>query len=295
MSETASPKLLVTGASGKLGRLVIERLVATGVPNVVAASREPDKLPLYHGVLRRRADFDDPASLDAAFKGVDRALVISGDRIDVPGLRIRQHKAAIDAARRAGVKHVLYTSMLNPSGSSIPFAPDHLETEKAIEASGMDFSILRVSWYAENLLTSLPGNVASGKWFTSAQVGRINHVPRHDVARAAAGALASRNGVREKLDITGPMPLTIAEIAAVAAEIAGKPIEVVQVSDAQLAAGVRAAGVPEAYIPLVVGTDANIRAGKFDVTSDAVQRLTGTPAASLREFLAANRTAWCGS
>jgi NAD(P)H dehydrogenase (quinone) len=293
MSETASPQLLVTGANGKLGRLVIERLVAAGVPNVVAGSREPHKLPAHKGVLHRRADFDDPASLDAAFRGVDRVLVISSDRIDVPGLRIRQHRAAVDAAKRAGVKHLLYTSMLNPSGSFIPFAPDHLETENAIEASEMGFSILRVSWYAENLLASLPGILASGKWFTSAKDGRINHIPRLDVARAAAGALASRNGVRERFDITGPAPLRIAEIAAIASGIAGKPIEVVQVSDGQLAAGTRAAGVPEAFIPLVVGTDANIRAGKFDVASDAVKRLSGTAAPSLRDFLAANKAVWC--
>ena len=293
MSETSSPKLLVSGANGKLGRLVIERLVATGIPNVVAASREPDKLPMHKGVEHRRADFDDSASLDAAFRGVDRVLMISSDRIDVPGLRIRQHKAAIDAAKQAGVKHLLYTSMLNPSGSLIPFAPDHLETENAIEASEMSFSILRVSWYAENLLTSLPGTLASGKWFTSAKDGRINYVPRLDVARAAAGALVSRNGGRERFDITGTAPLSIAEIAAIASGIAGKLIEVVHVSDGQLAAGARAAGVPEAFIPLVVGTDANIRAGKFDVASDAVKRLAGTSAPSLRDFLAANRDVWC--
>jgi NAD(P)H dehydrogenase (quinone) len=291
MADTTEPRLLVTGAGGNLGRRIVELLADAGVGSFVAASRDPAKLTAPPGVETRRADFDDPASLAAAFEGIDRVLLISTDRIDVPGLRITQHRAAVDAAREAGVKHVLYTSMLNPEGSRIPFAPDHLTTEQAIEGSGLDFTILRVSWYAENLLGSLPGVLASGKWFTSAGDGRINYVPRNDVARAAAAALASQSGVREHLDITGPAPLTIAQIATVAAELAGKPIEVVQVSDEDLANGARAAGVPEPFVPLVVATDANIRAGKFDVASDAVERLTDKPAQSVREYLAANKAA----
>ena len=291
MTNSAQSRLLVTGAGGKLGRRVVELLADAGVDGCVAASRDPGKLSPPKGVEKRHADFDDPASLDAAFKGIDRVLVISTDRIDVPGLRIKQHRAAVDAARTAGVKHILYTSMLNPEGSLIPFAPDHHTTEQAIEQSGLDFTILRVSWYAENLLGSLPGVLASGKWFTSAGNGRINYVPREDVARAAAAALASRSGVRERLDITGPAPLTIGQIAGIAAQITGKRIDVVQVSDEDLANGARAAGVPEFVVPLIVGTDANIRAGKFDVASDAVERLTGKPAQSVEAYLKANKSA----
>jgi NAD(P)H dehydrogenase (quinone) len=282
-------RLLVTGASGKLGGRIVDLLAAAGERNFVAASRSPAKLTV--DVEQRHVDFDDSASLAEAFAGIDRVLLISTDRIDVPGLRIKQHAAAVQAARDAGIRHVLYTSMLNPEHSLIPFAPDHLSTERAIEQSGLDFTILRVSWYAENLLGSLPGVLASGQWFTAAGDGRINYVPREDVARAAAAALASRSGVREYLDITGPQPLTIREIAGVATEVAGKPIEVVPVSDDALAAGARAAGVPEPFVPLIVGTDANIRAGGFDVASDAVERLTGRPALSVREFLTANKGA----
>lgn len=290
---SVKPKVLITGASGKLGKRIAELAIAAGVAPLVVGSRNPDKLP-FTNVEKRPVDFDDPDSLAAAFQGIDRALIISTDRIDVPGLRIRQHAAAIHAAKRAGVKHIIYTSMLNPEGSFIPFAPDHLQTEQAIEQSGLDFTILRVSWYAENLLGSLPGVLASGKWFTAAQVGRINYVPRDEVARAAAAALALPAGGRERLNITGPASLSIKEIAAIASELSGKPIEVVQVSDEQLANGLRSAGLPPFVIPLVLGTDQNMRAGKFDVASDAVRRLTGKEAQSLREFLAAHKAAWAG-
>jgi NAD(P)H dehydrogenase (quinone) len=289
----SNPKLLVTGAGGKLGKRIVEHLLASSAGSLVIGSRNPQTLP-FPNLDRRRVDFDDPTSLDAAFKGVDRVLLISTDRIDVPGLRIRQHAAAVDAAKRAGVRHILYTSMLNPEGSFIPFAPDHLQTEQAIERSGLTFTILRVSWYAENLLGSLPGVLASGKWFTAAQNGRINYVPREDVARAAAAALASPGDGRQRLDLTGPEPLTIGQIAAIANELSGKAVEVVQVSDEQLADGLRSAGLPPFVIPLVVGTDQNMRAGKFDVASDAVRRLTGKAAQSVRDYLAAHRAAWAG-
>lgn len=290
--NSESEKLLVTGAGGHLGGAVVKYLAAAGVSNVIAASRNPDKLSAPVGFETRRIDFDDAASLEPAFAGVARALIISTDRIDVPGLRIEQHLAAVEAARKAGVRHILYTSMLNPEGSLIPFAPDHLETEKAIDASGLDYSILRVSWYADNLLATVSGALASGQWFTSAGDGRINYIPRDDVARAAAAALATRTGVRERLDITGPAALTIAEIAAIASRLGAAPIEVVQVTDEQRAEGARSAGVPEPFVPLIVATDANIRAGNFDVTSDAVEQLTGQPATSVEAFLAAHKVEW---
>ena len=291
MSDFLHSKLVVTGASGHLGRRVVELLLEKGATRLIAATRTPEKLDGLSGVEVRKADFSDPASLDAAFAGADRVLVISTDRIDVPGLRIQQHKAAVEAAKRAGVKRILYTSMLNPDRSHIPFAPDHLETERAIEQSGLEFTILRVSWYAENLPSTLAAPLATGKWFTSAGNGRISYVAREDVARAAAAALATSGGANERLDITGPELLTVPEIAKIASEVTGKPIEVVNVSDEEFEKGLAAAGLPPFVIPLVVGTDRNIRAGYFDVESDAVQRLTGKPPQSVREFLIANRAA----
>lgn len=291
MADFLHSRLVVTGASGHLGRRVVELLAAKGAPDLIAATRTPEKLSGLAGVEVRKADFSDAASLDAAFAGADRVLIISTDRIDVPGLRIQQHRAAVEAAKRAGVKRILYTSMLNPDRSFIPFAPDHLETERAIEQSGVEFTILRVSWYAENLLATLAGPLTTGKWYSAAGNGRIAYIPREDVARAAAAALASSGGANQRLDITGAELLTVPEIAKIVSEVTGKPIEVVPVSEEELEKGLAAAGMPPFVIPIVIGTERNIRAGNFDVQSDAVLRMTGKAPQSLRDFLIANRAA----
>lgn len=292
MASSKKSRVLVSGAGGQMGRRVVDLLVAGGGVEVVAGTRDPNKLTGLADVAVRKVDFDDPLTLDAAFAGIDRVLIISTDAIGVPGQRQRQHRAAVDAAARAGVSHIVYTSMPRPEpGSLIPFAPDHYETEQAIERSGRPFTILRNSWYAENLLGSLPPVLASGKWYTSAGEGRIAYVAREDTARAAAAALARDAQVSARFDITGPKAMTVAEIAALATKLFGKPIEVVQVSDEQLAGGLRAAGLPDFVIPLIVGTDANARSGRFDVASDAVLKLTGKPAQSLESFLQANRAA----
>ena len=289
---TSSPTFLVTGAGGHLGRRVVELLLEARAGKVIAATRDPAKLAdlAAKGVETRRADFDDPASLDAAFKGVDRLLIISTDAVGVPGKRERQHKAAVAAAARAHVGHVVYTSMPNPEpGSLIPFAPDHYETEQALTKSGLPHTILRVSWYAENLLRSLPSILASGKWYSSAGEGRVANVARDDVARAAAGALIKTPG--GKFDVTGPELLTTRQIAAIVAAVFAKPVEVVAVSDEQLLGGMVAAGVPKVFAELGVAFDANTRAGKIDLISDAVLKLTGRPPAPLRDVLAANKSA----
>jgi NAD(P)H dehydrogenase (quinone) len=289
---SATPTFLVTGAGGHLGRLAVESLLAAKPGKVIAASRDPAKLAdlAAKGAETRRADFDDAASLDQAFAGVDRLLIISTDSLGVPGVRQRQHRSAIDAAARAGVGHVVYTSMPNPEpGSLIPFAPDHYESELALAKSGLAHTILRVSWYVENLLLSLPQMLASGKWYSSAGEGRIAHVARGDVAATAAAALRSAPGGR--FDVTGPVLRTTKEIAAIVTEVFAKPVEVVAVSDAQLAAGLAAAHLPPPLVELLVAFDANTRAGGLDVRSDAVQKLTGKPPQGMREVLAAGKGA----
>ena len=282
----ASPTFLVTGAGGHLGRRVVELLLAAKPGRVIAASRDPAKLAdlAAKGAETRRADFDDPASLDAAFAGVDRLLIISTDDVVTPGKRLHQQTTAVAAAARAKVGHAIYTSMPNPEpGSLIPFAPDHYGTEQALANSGLAHTILRVTWYVENLARSLPSILPTGKWYSSAGDGRVANIARDDVARAAAAALQKPPG--GILTLTGPELLTTRQIAAQIADVFGKPVEVVAVSDEQLLGGMIAAGVPKVFAELGVAFDANTRAGKVDVVTKTFERLTGKPPASLREAL----------
>jgi NAD(P)H dehydrogenase (quinone) len=289
-------KILVTGASGQLGSAVLAHLLADGkvaASDVIAASRNPAKLTdlAAQGVETRAADFDDAASLEAAFAGVDRVLLISTDELAVPGKRLVQHEAAVAAAARAGVKHILYTSMPNPDQSLVSFAPDHLGTEEAIKASGLGYTIIRNSWYIDNYFMSMPHNLQSGQWFTATGDGRVSNISRADCAAAAAAALANPPAGNTILTLTGSAALNADEIAAAVSNAAGKPLQVVQVTDEQLAAGVRGAGMPEFVVQLVVTAEANIRAGNFNLVTDAFETLTGRKPQSVADFFLQHKAA----
>ncbi|MBT9370968.1 SDR family oxidoreductase [Rhizobium sp. CSW-27] len=289
-------KVLVTGASGQLGRGVIAHLLKDGklaAADIVAASRNPDKLAdiAAQGIETRAADFNDPAGLETAFAGIDRILLISTDELAAPGKRLEQHKAAVAAAVKAGVKHIVYTSMPNPDKSLISFAPDHLGTEEAIKASGLRYTILRNSWYTENHFMGLPHALQAGVWYTSQAGGRLPNICRDDCAAAAAAALASPPAESVVMTLTGSESLTAEQIAEIVSTLTGKPLAVVQVSDEQLAGGVRAAGMPEFVVQLVVSADANIREGNFDLVTDDFERLTGRKPQSVAAFFAAHKAA----
>jgi NAD(P)H dehydrogenase (quinone) len=287
------PTLLVTGASGNLGRRALELLIEANAGKVIAGTRDPSKLAYLaaKGIEVRKADFDDPALADS-FKGVDRLLLISTDALDKPGRRLAQHKAAIAAAKKAGVKHIVYTSMPKPEpGSPIPFAPDHYGTEQALAESGLGWTVLRNAWYQENLFHSLPSVLASGKWFSAAGDGKVAHVSREDAAYAAAAALAAQPNGNARYDITGSESLTTKEIAKLASAATGKPIEVVSVTDEQLKQGMIAAGMPDFLAPVYASFDTNTRVGNVAFATDAVQKLTGRAPRSLQQFFAANKEA----
>lgn len=283
--------LLVTGANGKLGRHVVQLLLEAGKDHIIAASRDTTKLAdlAARGAEIRRADFDDADSLAEAFKGADRILIISTDALG-SGQRLKQHLAAVKAAAEAGAE-IVYTSMPKPDGSAVIFAPDHAGTEQAVIASGRPYTILRNAWYQENLLMNLPGAFASGTLYTSAGEGTLSHVSHADVARSAAAAL-SKPSTNDILTLTGPELLTTKQIAALASEITGKPLAVVDLSDEQLAGGMKAAGVPEAIIPMLVSFDTNTRQGGFDILTDDVETLTGRKPEPLRVLLEANSAAF---
>ncbi|MBB3540653.1 MULTISPECIES: SDR family oxidoreductase [unclassified Rhizobium] len=292
MSET----ILITGAAGQLGQRIIHHLLETEtVPaaNIIAATRDTAKLGdlAAKGVATRRADFDDAASLEAAFKGVDRLLIISTDALAVPGQRLKQHKAAVDAAAKAGVKHIAYTSMPSPDKSLVTFAPDHLGTENAIKATGIPYTIIRNAWYMENYLHGMPHNLHSGTWYTATGEGKISNISREDCARAIAASLASNTSQSATYTLTGTESLDADKIAAVLADAVGKPLKVVSVTDEQLGQGMRGAGLPDFVADMLVSADANIRAGNFDLVTADYEKLTGGKPEMLKDFFVAHKTA----
>lgn len=292
-------KLLVTGATGHLGRAVLHHLMETsgiGPGDVVAASRDIKKLAdvAAKGIETRIADFDDEAGLVKAFTGIDRVLLISTDELATPGKRIAQHRTAVSAAVKAGVRHIVYTSMPNPDKSLVSFAPDHLGTEEAIKASGIPYTILRNSWYDDNYLMSMPHNLQVGTWYTAMGAGKVSNITRDDCARAAAAVLAGPPAGDQIFTLTGPESLTAEEIAARVAKAAGKPLEVAHVTDEQLTHGLTGAGLPDFVVRMLVSADANIRAGNFDLVTDDFENITGHKPQNLAAYLDTQKAALIG-
>jgi NAD(P)H dehydrogenase (quinone) len=291
------PTLLVTGVSGHLGRRVVELLLEQGAGPLVVTTRSPDKVAdlAARGVTVRRADFEDPASLTDAFRGVDRALLISTDALDRPGRRLAQHRNAVAAARQAGVSHLVYTSLPEPGPDSpIVVAADHRGTEEAIVASGLSHTILRNHFYADLLLFSLPRAVQTGELVAAAGDGASAYVTRDDCARAAAAALASTFAGTRVLDVSGPAAITHAELATITSNVTGRPVRYVPIPADALRAGMIAAGLPEGVADLYVSFDVGTARGFLAGASTAVADLTGTPPTPLASFLAANRAALLG-
>ncbi|MFM2247217.1 MAG: hypothetical protein RL071_3291 [Pseudomonadota bacterium] len=278
--------LLVTGASGQLGRHVVELLLARGQDRVIAATRDPSKLAdlAARGVEVRALDLDQDDQA-AAFAGVDRALLISTDALDRPGRRLEQHLRGIAAAKAAGVGHLVYTSLVEAGSQINLLAPDHAQTEAALVASGLQHTILRNNLYAENLLGSLPGAVAGGVLYSAAGDGKVAYVSRSDCARAAAAVLAGDTGGAQRIDISGARAWSVDEIAALAARISGRPVRVQQVPVAGLAAGMEAHGLPAPVAAIFASFDAATAAGEYGAASGVIEALTGAPAEGLEVVL----------
>lgn len=281
--------LLVTGAGGNLGRQAVEALLARGGARVIAASRNPEKLAdlAARGAELRRVDFDDPRSLKAAFKGVDRVLLVSTDDLETAGKRLRQHRAAIEAAEKARVRHIVYTSApATAPGKAV--MGDHFWTEQALAASKLGWTVLRNHLYADLLLGSLPQAIASGAYVTATGAGARNYVTRADAAAAAAGALAADFDGRRILDVTGAKPLTAADVAALATEISGKPVNPVSVTAAEFEAGAKAGGLPPGLAAALAQFDTDAAAGYHAIQTDAVAILSGRAPQSVADFLRAH-------
>jgi NAD(P)H dehydrogenase (quinone) len=294
MSQNQSPVLLVTGASGQLGRRVVELLLEAGTEpaRIVAATRTPDKLADFakRGVTVRHADFDQPASLAEAFKGVDRLLLISTDEVMVPGKRTRQHLNAVEAAEAAGVRHVLYTSLVNPGPESpVTLAPDHHATETALANSSMDWTILRNNIYADGLANTLAQAIQTGQLVNAVGDGRIAYICREDCARAAAAALAANTSGRQVFNITGSDAVSQAELAQIASELSGRQIAYVPVPPAALNETLLGFGLPPTIADLAVSFDVAAQQGLLNVVTNTVEELTGQQPTRVRDLIASQR------
>jgi NAD(P)H dehydrogenase (quinone) len=293
MSDTQKPTLLVTGAGGHLGRRVVELLLEADAGKVIATTRNPAKLGdlAARGVDIRQADFDDPGSLEAAFKGADRLLLVSTDALHAPNVRLTQHRNAVAAAEKAGVQHVLYTSAPAPCPTTeSSLIGDHFWTEAALFGSAMDWTILRNNIYAEIALLSIQHALATGQLLTATNTGGRSYVTREDCARTAAAALTSSSG-REILDITGPAAITQSDLAAMATELTGRQIAHVSVEPSALRDGLLKSGLPPLLVGGLVDFDVAAAEGRHAIITPAVKALTGREPTPLGDFLAANRAA----
>jgi NAD(P)H dehydrogenase (quinone) len=278
-------KILVTGVTGKLGSIVIETLLETVPAKDLAVSvRNPEKAESLRarGVDVRHGDFDQPETLDKAFAGIDRLLIVSTDGDNET--RIRQHAAAVAAAQRANVGFIAYTSLGNASENTIFLAPVHRATEEAIKNTGIPYSFLRNNWYLENEASSIQAVLGGAPWLTSAGNGKVGWATRRDYAQAAAAVLAGEGHENTVYELSGKLT-TQEELVSILAGVLGREVPVQQVDDATYASIMSSAGVPEPVVPILVGIQSAIRDGALEVESNDFQKLLGRPTTPLEEAL----------
>jgi len=296
-------RIVVTGASGNYGRAFTDALIAKGrAQDLILITRTPAKLTdrVAQGCEVRYGDFDKPETLAAAVTGADKMLLISGTRV---GARVVQHKAAIDAAAKAGVKHIAYTSFIGIDDPANPaeVRHDHIETEQLIRASGMAWTMLRDAHYADAMiLMAGPGVMQSGQWISNAGKGLEAMVWRDDCVAAAVAVMTSEGHEGQTYNITGPELQTFEDVTAILSEVTGKPISYVSVDDEQQYAMFDAMGIPRrpvddqtvGRLPWnsddMVTFGQAIRDGFLEVCSKDVERLTGRPARSVRQMIEEN-------
>ncbi|MFJ9440933.1 SDR family oxidoreductase [Kitasatospora sp. NPDC101235] len=277
---------VVTGATGQLGRLVVEGLLAE-VPasEVAVAVRSAEKAAdlAARGVAVRVVDYDRPETLAGAFAGGDRVLLISGSEV---GRRIPQHRAVVEAAKAAGVALLAYTSA--PGAATFRLADEHKATEELILASGLPYAFLRNGWYTENYLGDAAGTVARGVVLGSAGEGRIATAPRRDYADAAVAVLTAKDDRGNAVyELSGDAAWSLPELAAELAQASGRPVEHRDVTPAEHLDALVGAGLPQGFAEVLVDVDAGIARGELAGTPGDLARLIGRPTVPLAESVRA--------
>jgi NAD(P)H dehydrogenase (quinone) len=279
--------IVITGATGQLGRLVIAALLKK-VPasGIVAAVRNLEKARdlAALGVQVRYADYNQPATWDAALKGADKVLLISSSEV---GQRAKQHRSVIDGAKRAGVKRVAYTSILHADTSPLGLAAEHKETEAMLRSSGIPFTLLRHGWYTENYTAGIPNALAHGAVYGCAGNGRISSAARVDYAEADATVMIAENQAGRVYELAGDTAYTLAELAAEISRQSGKSIGYVNMSEAEYKNVLMKAGLPEVYAALLADSDTGVSKGGLFDDSHELSKLIGRPTTALAGVVAA--------
>ena len=277
----------VTGATGHLGRLAVEALLRRGVPasEVVATGRSTDRLRdlAERGVTVRRADYDDPASLETALQGVDRLLLVSGDAL---GQRTRQHGNVLTAAAAAGVGFVAYTSIAKADTSTLLLAQEHHATEQLVVASGIPYALLRNSWYLENYTGQLPVHLEHGI-AGAAGDGRVSAALRAEYAEAAAAVVAAPAEHHGRTYELGGAPFSMQELAEVVSRASGQTVTYTDLPVQDYVQVLVSAGLPEPVAAVYADGDRGLADGELLVDSGDLERLLGRPATSLEDAVTA--------
>ncbi|WP_224981649.1 SDR family oxidoreductase [Geomonas agri] len=278
--------IVITGATGQLGRLVIASLLKK-VPasRIVAAVRNPDKAKdlASLGVQVRQADYNSPDSWGAALAGAEKVLLISSSEV---GQRINQHRTVIDAAKKAGVKLLAYTSLLRADTTPLGLGAEHIATETLIRDSGIPFVILRNGWYTENYAASIPPAVEHGSFYGSAGEGRIASAARADYAEAAVAVLTTAGQGGRTYELAGDTSYTLAELAAEVSRQYGKPVNYVNLPEMEFKNLLVSVGLPEPLAALLADSDSGAAQGGLFDDGHQLRSLIGRPTTPLDAVIA---------
>jgi NAD(P)H dehydrogenase (quinone) len=279
--------IIVTGATGHLGRLAVESLLKRGVPaeQIVATGRKVDKIDdlAARGVQVRPIDYDRPETLGPAFEGAGKLLLISGSEL---GRRIPQHQHAVDAVKAAGVGLIAYTSAPRADSTPMLLAREHRATEEMIKAAGLPFVLLRNDWYLEVYTEQIANYLAEGEIVGSAGDGRVSAAARADFAEAAAVVLTGEGHAGKVYELAGDEAFTQAELAAELSRQTGRAIAYRDVPLAETKARLVGFGLPEEVATVIADIDRAVAAGELLVTSGDLSRLIGRPTTRLSRAVA---------
>lgn len=280
--------IVITGATGHLGNLVLEALLNRNVPaeSIIAVGRSTEKLAGFaaRGVQVKAMDYDDAASVAEALKGADKVLLISGSEV---GKRLEQHRVVIEAAKAEGVELLAYTSIANAGTSQMKLAAEHLATEELLKESGLPVTILRNSWYIENYTAQIPTYLEYGVVTGSAGEGRVSAATRADYAEAAAAVLVADGQAGKTYELGSDQPFTLAELAAEVGAAAGKEISYQDLPTPEFAKLLEGAGVPAAFAEILADSDLGIARGDLLVDGNDLSTLLGRPTTTMDQAIRA--------